>query len=101
MVMNFFKNKYFLSLAFIAAVFFLSVSLGGEFLHDHIHHHESQKEHDDCPVYQLALQLIIPTLFFAFALPVFVQQKISLIRKVSPLSIYCAFPSPRAPPVSL
>ncbi len=99
--MNFFKNKYFLSLAFVAAALFLSVSLGGEYFHDHIHHHTTQEQHDDCPVYQLAIQLITFTVAFAFVLPIFFRQSFSLIREVPFLRICCALSSPRAPPVSL
>ncbi len=99
--MNFFKNKYFLSLAFVAVVFFLSVSLGGEYLHERIHHHTTQEEHDECPVYQLALQLILFTIIFAVTIPVFFQQSFSLIHEVFPVRLCCELSSPRAPPVSL
>ena len=63
--MNFFKNKFFFLLAFAAAAVFLSISLGGEFLHEHIHHHATEKEHDECPIHQLALQLFFVTLFLS------------------------------------
>jgi len=99
--MKFFKNKYFLSLAFVAAAFFLSVSLAGEFFHERIHHHTSQEEHDDCPVYQLGLQLIIYTVVFAFVPPIFFQQSFNVIREVFSFRICCELSNPRAPPVSL
>ena len=95
--MNFFKNKCLLPVAFSAVMFFLSVSLGGEFLHDQIHHHATQDEHGDCPLYQLAVQLFFAVIF-AFTAPVLCVEVFCLISKVFPSRICCAFSSPRAPP---
>ncbi len=65
--MNLFRRKYFLALGFVAAFVFFSFSLGGEFLHDRIHHHATQAQHDDCPVYQLLGQVFLLVVAVAFS----------------------------------
>jgi hypothetical protein len=95
------RLKLFFSIAFLAASLFLSISIGGEFLHQNLHHHASQQEHDDCPLYQLALQLLLFTIAFILALPVFSNQKVLVVRNPLILRICCAFPSLRAPPTTL
>lgn len=96
-----FRNKLFLALTFLAFSIFLSVSLGGEFLHQHIHHHQTKASHDDCPVYQLLAQAFL----FVIAV-VFCLQKVCICSTVPSEEIFISrqkylLPSLRAPPVSL
>jgi len=50
------KNKLALTLLLLALLGFVFISLGGEFLHDIIHHHKDQDSHDQCFVSQLIVQ---------------------------------------------
>lgn len=93
------RNKIVLLLAFFAAAVFLAISTGGEFLHDHLHHHTTQEEHNDCPVYQLALQFTLVTPIFALALALLPKQQIVSLRRIFLFRICCAFPALRAPPL--
>ena len=99
--MNFFRSKFFLALAFAAAFFFLSLSLGGEFLHEHAHHHATKAEHDDCAVYQLLVQTFLLAVAVAFAFAVCrLLYGLTADTKVFSLQKYL-LPLLRAPPVSL
>jgi hypothetical protein len=100
-MMNILKQKIFLSFAFAASLFFFSVFLGGEFLHSRIHHHATQQEQGDCPVYQLAAQVLLFAMAAAFVAPVFCSYVVDLTREVYPFNIWCAFQNLRAPPASL
>ena len=84
--MNIFKKKISLSFALVASLFFFSVFLGGEFLHNHIHHHGTQQEQNDCPFYQLATQILLFAVAVSFAVPVFSARSVDLIRKVYPFN---------------
>ena len=99
--MNFFKNKYFLALAFVAAVFFLSVSLGGEFLHQNIHHHESKASHDNCPVFQLLAQAFLFVVAAVFGLQEIFSGNLPVFDEVVISRQKYLLPSLRAPPGSL
>ena len=96
-----FRNKFLLAFAFLAASIFLSVSLGGEFLHQNTHHHQTKASHDHCLVYQLLAQMflfVIAVVFCALNIkfvPTIVSNEIVVSRKKYLL------PSLRAPPASL
>jgi hypothetical protein len=99
--MNHFRNKFFLTLTLLAASIFLSVSLGGEFLHKNIHHHQDTASQDECPVSHLLAQL-----FLFVVAAVFVVQKVNISSIVPANEIFIfpnkfLFPSLRAPPISL
>jgi hypothetical protein len=96
--MKFFKNKILLGFAFAAAVFFVSISLGGDVLHGHIHHHSSQTESNDCPVYQLAAQWLLSGITYAFVVPVVFHQIFVSIRDRFPFEAWRLIVNPRAPP---
>jgi len=96
-----FRNNFLLTLAFLAFSVFLFVSLGGEFLHERIHHHESRAEQDDCPVYQLLAQVFLFVIVVVFGL-----QKVCICRAIPVNEIFIScqrylLPNLRAPPVSL
>ena len=97
--MNIFKGKYFFSLAFLAASFFLSIALGGEYFHERIHHHATQEEHDECPLYQLAVQLILFVMTFTVMPLVFPRLAFCRLREVQPLRLRYSTSQPRAPPL--
>ena len=95
-----FRNNFFLAFTFLAASIFLSASLGGEFLHQHIHHHQTHASHDACPVFQLL------SLAFLFVIAVlFGLQKVCISNDISVNKIFVSrqkylLPSLRAPPIS-
>ena len=96
-----FRNKFFLAFAFLAASVFLSVSLGGEFLHQHIHHHESKASHDNCPMYQLLVQAILFVIAVIFALSEIINGALFVFEDLVVSRQKYFLPSLRAPPVSL
>ena len=57
--MNHWRNTCNLSAVFLAAILFLGFSLGGEFLHEQLHHHETQASNDDCVIHQLQAQALL------------------------------------------
>lgn len=95
------KIKNFLPLAFLAIFLFLSVSIGGELLHERIHHHATQTEHDNCFIYQLQLQLFVLAAVFMAAAPFIFNMLVVITREVFCFNICRAFPNLRAPPASL
>ncbi len=58
-MMNRWCKTYSLLAVFFAAILFLGVSIGGEYFHQHLHHHETQTSHDDCIIYQLQAQAVL------------------------------------------
>lgn len=96
--MKFFKHKILLGFVFAAAVFFLSLSLGGEFLHEHIHHHATHAEYNDCPVYQLTAQWLLAGVVIAFVSPVFFYQTLVSIFDRFPSEAWRFIVNSRAPP---
>jgi len=64
------NNRFLLGFLFLAVLGFAVFSLGGEYLHSHIHHHPDEASHQQCPVYQLqthiftALCGLLVVLFF-------------------------------------
>jgi hypothetical protein len=95
------RHKFFLSVALLATSIFLSVSLGGEFFHQKVHHHESKAAHDDCPVHQLLVQAFLFAVAIAFSVrPAKVFSVVSL-KQTSFSSVQYLQPPLRAPPISL
>lgn len=66
------KNKFILGLLFAAILGLAIFTIGGEYLHSRIHHHESQDAQQQCPVFR----------FKAQALTVFVTLSVALFFKV-------------------
>jgi hypothetical protein len=52
------KNKFLWIFLFLAVFGFAGFSIGGEYLHDCVHHHETKSSHDRCPVYLLQAQVL-------------------------------------------
>ena len=101
MTLSFFKNKQSILFAFGAALFLCIATLGGEYFHEHLHHHATASSHDDCYIYQLQAQLflfvaaILAGLFASFICDQF--QPSSFIPRLALQTLR----NPRAPPVSL
>jgi len=95
------KNKLTPALLLFASVVFLFLFIGGEYLHTQIHHHNSSSSQEQCPFYQILVQLFIAliTLFTLVALKTrkFVVKHQPLSRSIQ----YFNLPNLRAPPVSL
>jgi len=76
-------NVLFLSLAVANLLFF---SVGGEFLHRHIHHHKDKADHDNCSVSQLQAEvcIILGAIFIALTakigLPAALTYRVFVIR---------------------
>ena len=96
-----FRNKILLAFAFLATSIFLSVSLGGEFLHQNIHHHESKASHDNCPVYQLLVQAFLFVVAVLFSPQEIFNGKLPLLDEVVISRQKYLLPSLREPPISL
>ena len=91
------KNKFAIFLL-LAALSFTGFSLGGEFLHNKIHHHSDQASHDACPVYQLQTRSSI--VVFALILALFATFKTyaAQAHKVFFAQSYLDFPHLRGAP---
>ncbi len=96
-----FRNKLFLAFTFLAFSLFLSVSLGGEFLHHRIHHHENKASHDDCPVYQLLAQAFLFVIAAVVGLQEACIDRTAVVNEIFISRQQYLLPSLRAPPVSL
>ena len=95
------RNKFFFAFAFLAASIFLSASLGGEFLHQHIHQHQTKSSHDDCPLYQLLVQAFLFAVALALGLQESIFESTAVSNKVLISRPQYLLPRLRAPPVSL
>lgn len=95
------RNKFLFCLLFLAVSSFIFLSVGGEFLHSQIHHHQTQASHDQCPVYQLQAQVSVAlsAIVFALFLPI-VSRLIKKYQKFVFQSLH-NLPYLRAPPLSL
>ncbi|MBP9855138.1 MAG: hypothetical protein KBD53_09770 [Candidatus Omnitrophica bacterium] len=94
-------KKFSLILALLAIFSFVAISIGGEFLHSKIHHHQTQPSHDKCFISQLQAQLLI---LFVTLLAVLFTKVISfsiVLYQIIIPSSHFNLPSLRAPPVSL
>lgn len=94
------RNKFVLALGLCAALLVLSFTIGGEFLHQAIHHHESQAAHEDCPFSQLLVQAIIFAAVVGLTFPALAQSCVPPSFSVVSHRFYL-LPNLRGPPVSL
>lgn len=95
------KNKLSLVLAFLAVVTFAAVSLGGNFLHTKIHHHQDQSSREECPVSQLQAQVLIALPAVLLAVFFRVAFRSTKTHQESVVQSLYSLPPLRAPPVSL
>lgn len=91
-------KKLLLCSALTAALFLTAVYVGGNFLHEHLHHHASHQELEECSFVLLAVQALYFAVVTVFADLVFCSPVIGVIREFYSLNIWCTFSSPRAPP---
>ncbi len=99
--MKFFRHKFFLALAFFTAFFFLSISVGGEFFHEQVHHHQTKDSFDECPLHQILVQVFTFAVAAVFVLPKIYTAYIALIPAVIVSRFKYLLPVLRAPPASL
>ncbi len=95
------KNKFILGFLLLAAVSFICLSIGGEFLHSQIHAHNSQASQDQCPLSQFLTQIFLAALFTWLAVGIKTIQKLFTLsfRLVDQLAEF--FCCSRAPPAVL
>ena len=94
-------NKLALALLFFAFAGFLTISVGGEFFHSHIHHHADQSSHDRCFVHLLQTQAFLAVLGIAVALVKKEAPSEPQAHRTSFSHSFLNLPNLRAPPVSL
>lgn len=94
------KNKLSLVFFLLAFFCFFSIALGGEFLHNKIHHHQDQVSHDQCFIAQLQAQVL--TIHCAIILALFFLSAFYLITScLTPVfQIRFNLPYSHAPPLS-
>ena len=95
------KNKLGFLLLFFALFGFVFLSVGGEFLHSQIHHHNTQASHDQCALYVFQVQLFIALLAVIAAVSRRIQRYVVNAVQVLSSQSQINLPYLRAPPVSL
>ena len=94
-----FNNKFALALLLMGVLGFFAASIGGEYLHNKVHHHHDEESRQQCPVHQLLVQFIILAVSAlasikiakTFTLPKLYQSVVS--------KAHFVLPSLRAPPI--
>ena len=94
------KNKLTLTLLVLALCGFVFISVGGEFLHDIIHHHKDQDSHDQCPVSQLVVQSFTIQAAIVLALSLLLLEYLKKAYQIPVFQACCNLTHSRAPPVS-
>ena len=93
------KKKLIIVFLFLALASLLSFSIGGEFLHNYLHHHKDQGSHDNCSISQLQVQafIVVGVIFITFlikiTLPVAVAHRLFVIKP------HRVIPFSHAPPI--
>ena len=95
------KNKLAIALLFLAVLSFVSISVGGDFLHDKIHHHKDQASHDECSISQLLVQVFTIQAAVILALSFLLVEYLRRTYKVSIFQVCYNLPYSHAPPISL
>lgn len=95
------KKNLVLGLLLLAALSFTSISVGGEFFHNRIHHHADQSSRDECFLTQLQVQVFTALAAIFVALLIKFQTYVVPVRRTVVKKFYRVIPNPRAPPVSL
>ena len=95
------KNDLFRGLLFLAVLSFVFISIGGEFLHSNLHHHQDQTSRDQCFVYQVQAQAFIVSVAALVALLIKINQDVAATYQVFVSNPYRIIPFSHAPPVSL
>ena len=94
------RNKTFLALLFLAAVSFLSFSVGGELLHAAVHHHPDQDSYDQCLMTQLQAEMLCLVAAFTLFLCAYSIIRIVPLVEVVSRPVLHGLPPLRAPPLS-
>src|SRR3989338_2509957 len=95
------KKNLALGLLLLAAVSFIALSTGGEFLHGRVHHHSDQSSREECFIHQLQAQVFTALAAIFVALLIQFQEYTAPARRITIREFYRIIPNPRAPPVSL
>lgn len=99
MIMSAIFKNMLCTVSLIAVLFLTVVNAGGAYLHEHIHHHASQQESDDCPIVSLATQAVFLTAFVLVLFSVVKSVTLDLNSFVLPSRLWHAYAISRAPPV--
>ena len=99
--MSRYKNKLALTLLFLAISSFVFISVGGEYLHSIIHHHNDQDSHDQCAVSQLQVQAFTGQAAVILVLLFLLVAYLKKTYQISIFQICFNLPYSHAPPVSL
>ena len=94
------NRKLILVLLFVALAGFLTISIGGELLHSHIHHHADKASHDRCSITLLQAQVFLTILGIVLAGIVRVVPHFSQVSAPLFTLLFLTLPNLRAPPVS-
>lgn len=94
-----FKNKFGLAILLFGLLGFATISIGGEYLHNKIHHHHDVESQQQCPIHQLLVQFFILAVTALAAIQI---EKNFLLPKLYHLfisKVHFVLPSLRAPPI--
>jgi hypothetical protein len=93
------RFKHFYLLPFLGLVLFLGFHLGGQYLHEKLHHHENRAAQEECPVFQLIVQSVLLAGIFALVHRIFFAVLASCVPVLVLRSQVPGLPLLRAPPV--
>ncbi len=92
------KKLYGLSFLLFAALNFVFLSLGGVFLHEHVHHHHDEASFENCFLSQLQIQVFVVLLGVCSSVIFKVVADLPLFYFIPVLPMLKRLPASRAPP---
>ena len=95
------NNKWFVVLMCLTVFGFVFFTIGGEFLHNHLHHHAPQTSRDQCPFYQLQTQLFVAVSYIITALFLKTLSRLFFTYQTVLLPFCRKLPDSQAPPAFL
>ena len=94
------KNKPAITLLLLALISFVCISVGGEFLHEIIHHHKDEASHDQCFISQLLVQVFTIQAAVILVLSFLLLEYFQKAYQAPVFQICCNLPYSQAPPIS-
>lgn len=92
------KSKLPILLLCLAVLSFAFLSLGGEYFHDFVHHHEQERE-QECPLHQLLVQTFVVFVAVLAAIKITVQKYRPDSYQTILSKLQYFLPALRAPPI--